>query len=748
MRLLLVLFAVFDVTRAGSCNIRFDTISIYYGEKRVNQYVCVKVTPADLTQDSFFPVSYPVFTANDSHLLSVYKEMFANMGKHYLEIKVLAMVNSHIRNISEDAFDKFVGLSYLDLRHNDITEIGFLKTIISRLQTVDLSYNKIEHVSVINMSHPRNLNKLNLAFNKIITVDFGFVPNATALNALDLSHNLLENLSEGVFRSLPYVGEVYLTNCTRRKLDFRIFESTTRLRVLNVSHNDVLLPQLPSLPQLSSLNLSATKVAIDQEMFIASRRLQHLDLSSNGFKNLEKSVFIHLQDLESLHLHHNDLESLEQDMFKGLNKTLLLNCSSNRIKSLQPNVFVELVSLRSLDLARNGLVKIETGAFHSLPELRFLDLSENAIETLHEMTFKGLNLLLELHLNGNRVKSLVWCQTYFHTKCVKVSDDEVKFINSKKNFNWFCDPCAIHESHSLRNILTNINKVTMNWDRVMESQHEKLMNHEKLLKDTLDQVNTQNVSISKDLAQVLQTQSEVKLTYADKLKQKTYDPVIIVKPKDANQPSKQTFTTLKENIGSNYPRKAAAKLKEEAETKLGSDYILSLPKQKMPKIKIVGLNDKIGSTQMKEMILAQNQFLDEAAYINVVHITEDKTNPNRYLAYAEVDGNSYRKILSEQKLNIGWDRCRIYDAVTTRRCYKCNGFGHKATDCSKTTTCPKCAGAHDLASCKASDAEIKCSNCANAVEKLKMKLDVQHPAYKKRLDQERSRIDFLGHPQH
>uniref|UniRef100_A0A1Y1KHS9 CCHC-type domain-containing protein n=1 Tax=Photinus pyralis TaxID=7054 RepID=A0A1Y1KHS9_PHOPY len=367
-----------------------------------------------------------------------------------------------------------------------------------------------------------------------------------------------------------------------------------------------------------------------------------------------------------------------------------------------------------------------------------------------------------------------WCQTYFHTKCVKVSDDEVKFINSKKNFNWFCDPCAIHESHSLRNILTNINKVTMNWDRVMESQHEKLMNHEKLLKDTLDQVNTQNVSISKDLAQVLQTQSEVKLTYADKLKQKTYDPVIIVKPKDANQPSKQTFTTLKENIdpitrevtGMKTLRRgtivvecknkeAAAKLKEEAETKLGSDYILSLPKQKMPKIKIVGLNDKIGSTQMKEMILAQNQFLDEAAYINVVHITEDKRNPNRYLAYAEVDGNSYRKILSEQKLNIGWDRCRIYDAVTTRRCYKCNGFGHKATDCSKTTTCPKCAGDHDLASCKASDAEIKCSNCANAVEKLKMKLDVQHPAwsvdcpvYKKRLDQERSRIDFLGHPQH
>ncbi|XP_031350545.1 uncharacterized protein LOC116176206 [Photinus pyralis] len=314
----------------------------------------------------------------------------------------------------------------------------------------------------------------------------------------------------------------------------------------------------------------------------------------------------------------------------------------------------------------------------------------------------------------------------------------------------------------------------MNCDRVMESQHEKLMNHEKLLKDTLDQVNTQNVSISKDLAQVLQTQSEVKLTYADKLKQKTYDPVIIVKPKDANQPSKQTFTTLKENIdpiirevtGMKTLRRgtivvecknkeAAAKLKEEAETKLGSDYILSLPKPKMPKIKIVGLNDKIGSTQMKEMILAQNQFLDEAAYINVVHITEDKRNPNRYLAYAEVDGNSYRKILSEQKLNIGWDRCRIYDAVTTRRCYKCNGFGHKATDCSKTTTCPKCAGAHDLASCKASDAEIKCSNCANAVEKLKMKLDVQHPAwsvdcpvYKKRLDQERSRIDFLGHPQH
>ncbi|XP_031357806.1 uncharacterized protein LOC116181573 [Photinus pyralis] len=304
--------------------------------------------------------------------------------------------------------------------------------------------------------------------------------------------------------------------------------------------------------------------------------------------------------------------------------------------------------------------------------------------------------------------------------------------------------------------------------------HGKLVNQEKLLTDVLDQVNTQNNDIKKDLAQVLHTQTEVKLTYAEKLKQKTYDPVIIVKPKDSSQLSKQTFTTLKKNINpvtrevtgmktlrrgaivvECKTKEAAAKLKEEAESKLGDEYILSIPKRKLPKIKIVGLNDKIASAQMKEMILAQNQFLGENAYINIVHIAEDNRNRNRYIAYAEVDGNSYQKILKEQKLNIGWDRCRIYDAVTTRRCYKCNNFGHKAADCTKATTCPKCAGDHELTSCKATDDEMKCCNCAYAVDTLKMKLDVQHPAwsnecpvYRKRLEQEISRTDFLGQPQH
>lgn len=197
-------------------------------------------------------------------------------------------------------------------------------------------------------------------------------------------------------------------------------------------------------------------------------------------------------------------------------------------------------------------------------------------------------------------------------------------------------------------------------------------------------------------------------------------------------------------------KEAINKIREEVSQKLGSNYDVSVPKKRAPRIKVVGITENLSYEDTERKILAQNTFLDHnSANIKVVHIQKIKNRSN-YFAYLEVDGISYSKLLREEKLNIGWDRCRVYDAVNITRCYKCSGFNHRATECTAEKACPKCAGPHDLVECKADNTEIKCINCLKATERLKIKLETNHEAwntncavYKRKMELERSKIDFL-----
>ncbi|KAK4874062.1 hypothetical protein RN001_013422 [Aquatica leii] len=170
------------------------------------------------------------------------------------------------------------------------------------------------------------------------------------------------------------------------------------------------------------------------------------------------------------------------------------------------------------------------------------------------------------------------------------------------------------------------------------------------------------------------------------------------------------------------------KLKEKAETKMGESYKIQLPKKKLPRIKIVGLSENLPPEIIEEKIKMQNSHINsEKSSLKIVH-TKEGRNRKSYIAYAEVNAYTYRAIMKEKKINVGWDRCIVYDAIEIRRCYRCNGFNHKASECK---ACPKCAGSHGLQECTVDGEENhKCSNCIQMAEKLKMKLDINHPVWK------------------
>jgi hypothetical protein len=46
-----------------------------------------------------------------------------------------------------------------------------------------------------------------------------------------------------------------------------------------------------------------------------------------------------------------------------------------------------------------------------------------------------------------------------------------------------------------------------------------------------------------------------------------------------------------------------------------------------------------------------------------------------------------------------------------KQCYRCQGYGHKATECTRPAKCGRCAGEHETRQCEAEESEPQCAQC-------------------------------------
>lgn len=99
----------------------------------------------------------------------------------------------------------------------------------------------------------------------------------------------------------------------------------------------------------------------------------------------------------------------------------------------------------------------------------------------------------------------------------------------------------------------------------------------------------------------------------------------------------------------------------------------------------------------------------------------------KFIFIVEVDGNSFSEIMRLGKLNIGWDRCPVYEYFDVVRCYNCGGFGHIGKVCKLGKACLNCGeSGHLKDSCKNSS---KCANCEKTNRKSNLNLDVHHSIF-------------------
>lgn len=169
---------------------------------------------------------------------------------------------------------------------------------------------------------------------------------------------------------------------------------------------------------------------------------------------------------------------------------------------------------------------------------------------------------------------------------------------------------------------------------------------------------------------------------------------------------------------------------------------------KKPRLRIAGVEDELSELELRECLAGQNSLLKD---LKLKLITSYQSHTQGFKSHnyiIEVDINAHCTMLELGRVNIGWERRRVFECFGIIRCFKCCGYGHKSADCKSDETCGKCAGSHRSAECSAE--ELSCTNCAQMNRSRKLNMNANHhafseecPMYKRLVARKRQQIAYV-----
>lgn len=334
------------------------------------------------------------------------------------------------------------------------------------------------------------------------------------------------------------------------------------------------------------------------------------------------------------------------------------------------------------------------------------------------------------------------CRKLYHPACVQLKDTVSKVLNDSENILWFCNMCI----QSVREKL-EISDVVQNIEKKANEMYEKTAR-------CLEEINMSNKKLHEEIIELKagKTQSGAKQTYADIASKN----LLIIKPKEIPKNITESVINVKQDlldkvnpaeIGIGVQMKKStknggvviqcgnevslAKAQNVIKENLGERYEIKKPIPYKNRIKILGIHENehdINNEMLIQKIVKQNDLQNEEAEIRIIY--KSKISDKKFSMVIEVSSYIYKCLMKQEKIYLGWNRCKIIEDVGIVRCYKCCGYGHMQSKCTKEEiVCPICAGNHNLADCKSDKA--KCINCCLSNEKYKLKLDTEHRVFSK-----------------
>lgn len=255
------------------------------------------------------------------------------------------------------------GLKKFALRRNNKTYFdGRTLFRLPDLVELDFSLNQITGVQLRRRDCLRNLEKLNLSFNKFKEISDESFRHFNHLKWLNLSNNPIEVIRRNGLKGLDNLEFFALNHTKLKRLDFNITHSRlgnlTRLEVTFSALTSINAKAFECLTNLTELDLSSNRNmrVMDEKAFHGLSRLKTLNLSYNSLDSISSKTFFSLISLERLYLNNNKLEVINLTVFEQLSNLIELDLSFNGAIILNVEHVANFESIKKLDLTNNSNV--------------------------------------------------------------------------------------------------------------------------------------------------------------------------------------------------------------------------------------------------------------------------------------------------------------------------------------------------------------------------------------------------------
>ncbi|TUG88273.1 PH domain leucine-rich repeat-containing protein phosphatase 2 [Bagarius yarrelli] len=267
-------------------------------------------------------------------------------------IKSIDLRLNGLCHVKSETLEPIKQLIQLDLRDNKLTDLDL--SAACNLDTLHCERNQLEALTLSGFT----LRSLYASNNRLSTISIYPVPNQ--LTHMDVSWNVVEHLPDWV--------------CDSRKLE-----------MLDVSHN--LLSELPA-------------------RLLGGLSLRKLLLGWNSLQRVPE--FLDHIPLEFFDLQHNKLTELPESFFSKTLNLKYLNVSANALEAIPPSSQTEesLSTLQELYLTRNNLNEDCAALLVGHQNLRVLHVAYNQLLSFPASKLSKLELLEELNVSGNKLKSV------------------------------------------------------------------------------------------------------------------------------------------------------------------------------------------------------------------------------------------------------------------------------------------------------------------------------------------------------
>ncbi|KAF5894741.1 toll-like receptor 5 [Clarias magur] len=387
----------------------------------------------------FLNSRYSVSPLNNVHFLDLQMtglQKFWSQGQcltmfdHLPQLQTLILKNNFIQSLPKNIFNGLTSLGYLDLSMNSLTYIP-------------------------NGIFPESLKTLNLAFNRLGSVD----PQAFSnLTTLELSGNffLCDCSLRDFQRWLTQTNVTLLTsteNLRRRRTDRLLHSERMCTRSLR-SHDFQLERERDS--QVHSRPVSRRCLSMtDRIRFILPllKLCICLLVAESTPKCLirDEKAYCALGNLTEvpalppyityLDLTLNYISEIHENSFNGLETLQILKIQQQQRRlTLRNNSFIGLSNLTTLDLAYNMNLQVDPGAFNGLINLQILNLTECRLSdsVLSGEYLRPLVSLEQLSLPGNNIHKLHPASFFINMSKLHTVDVSHNWINS------FCEEDLFH----------------------------------------------------------------------------------------------------------------------------------------------------------------------------------------------------------------------------------------------------------------------------------------------------------------